>query len=113
LVDEDSQARAQLNLLRADGHDVVAIGELEKNGTPDPEVFDLAQSPKRVLLTHNAEDFHELHQERPGHQGIIAVCRDADPRKNMNHEQIAAAIRRLETLQVTIAGDFRVLNHWR
>ena len=31
-MDEDSQARAQLNLLRADGHDVVAIGELEKNG---------------------------------------------------------------------------------
>jgi hypothetical protein len=54
-VDEDSQARAQLNLLRADGHDVVAIGELAKNGTPDPEVFDLAQLLERVLLTHNAE----------------------------------------------------------
>jgi predicted nuclease of predicted toxin-antitoxin system len=53
LVDEDSQARAQLNLLRADGHDVVAIGELEKNGTADPEVFDLAQSLERVLLTHS------------------------------------------------------------
>jgi predicted nuclease of predicted toxin-antitoxin system len=72
LVDEDSQARAQLNLLRADGHDVVAIGELAKNGTPDPEVFDLAQLLERVLLTHNAEDFHALHRERPGHQGIIA-----------------------------------------
>jgi hypothetical protein len=57
LVDEDSQARAQLKLLRADGHDVVAIGELNKNGTPDREVFDLAQSLQRVLLTHNAEDF--------------------------------------------------------
>jgi predicted nuclease of predicted toxin-antitoxin system len=113
LVDEDSQVRAQLNLLRADGHDVVAIGELEKNGTADPEVFDLAQSLERVLLTHNAEDFHALHRERPGHQGIIAVHRDADPRKNMNHAQIAAAIRRLETLRVTIAGDFHVLNHWR
>jgi predicted nuclease of predicted toxin-antitoxin system len=113
LVDEDSQARAQLNPLRADGHDVVAIGELKKNGTPDPEVFDLAQSLERVLLTHNAEDFYELHLERPGHQGIIAVYRDADPRKNTNHARIAAAIRRLETLRVTIAGDFHVLNHWR
>jgi hypothetical protein len=55
------------------------------------------------------EDFHELHRKRPGHQGIIAVYRDADPHKNMNHAQIAAAIRRLETLQVTIAGDFHVL----
>ena len=83
-MDEDSQALAQLNLLRADGHDVVAIGELGKNGTADPEVFDLAQSLERLLLTHNAEDFHALHRERPGHQGIIAVYRDADPRKNMN-----------------------------
>lgn len=113
MVDEDSQARAQLNLLRADGHDVVAIGDLQKNGTPDTEVFDLAQSLERVLLTHNADDFHELHRGRPGHQGIIAVYRDADPRKNMNYAQIAGAIRRLETLQVTIAGDFHVLNHWR
>ena len=112
-MDEDSQARAQLNLLRADGHDVVAIGELEKNGTADAEVFYLAQSLERVLLTHNAEDFHALHQARPGHQGIIAVYRDADPRKNMNHAHIAAAIRRLETLRVTLVGDFHVLNHWR
>jgi len=113
LVDEDSQARAQLNLLRADGHDVVAIGELDTNGIPDPEVFDLAQSLERVLLTHNAEDFHALHRERPGHQGIIAVYRDADPRKNMNHTQIAAAIRRVDTSGVTVAGEFHVLNHWR
>ncbi len=112
-MDEDSQPRAQLNLLRADGHDVVAIGELAKNGAADPEVFELAQSLERVLLTHNADDFHELHRERPGHRGIIAIYRDADPRKNMNNEQIAAAIRRLETRRVTIAGDFHVLGHWR
>jgi len=113
LVDEDSQARSQLNILRGDGHDVVAVGELEKNGTPDEEVFDLAQSLERVLLTHNTEDFHTLHRERPGHRGIMAVYREADPRKNMNHAQIAAAIRRIDTSGVTIAGDFHVLNHWR
>lgn len=113
LVDEDSQARAQLNILRGDGHDVVAIGELGKNGTPDPEVLDLAQSLERVLLTHNTEDFHHLHRERPGHRGIMAVHRDADPRKNTNHAQIAAAIRRLEISGATIAGDFHVLNYWR
>jgi len=113
LVDEDSQARAQLNLLRSDGHDVVTIGELGRNGTPDPAVFDLAQALDRVLLTHNAEDFSELHRERPGHHGIIAVYRDADPRKNMNHAQIAAAIRRLENSGVTITGGLHVLNLWR
>lgn len=35
----------------------------------------------------------------------MAVFRDADPRKNMNHAQIAAAIRRLEASSVTIAGE--------
>ncbi len=112
-MDEDSQARDQLNVLRGDGHDVVAVGELGKNGTPDPEVFDLAQSLARVLLTHNTADFYELHREWPGHRGIMAVHRDADPRKNMNHVQIAVAVGRLETSGVTIAGDFHVLNHWR
>ncbi len=112
-MDEDSQARTQLNVLRADGHDVVAIGELKKNGAPDSEVFDLAQTLDRALLTHNSADFEVMHRQRPGHRGIIAVYRDADPRKNMNHAQIAAAIRRLETLRVTIAGEFHVLNHWR
>lgn len=113
LADEDSQARAQLNILRTDGHDVVAVGELDKNGIPDPEVFDLAQSLERVLLTHNTEDFHELHRKRPGHHGIISVYRDADPRKNMSHPEIAGAIRRLETSDVTMAGGFHILNHWR
>jgi predicted nuclease of predicted toxin-antitoxin system len=113
LVDEDSQARAQLNVLRCDGHDAVAVGELGKNGATDPEVLNLAQSLERVLLTHNTEDFHELHRARPGHRGIMAVHRDANPRKNMNHGQITVAVRRLETSDVTIAGGFHVLNHWR
>jgi predicted nuclease of predicted toxin-antitoxin system len=113
LVDEDSQARSQLNVLRGDGHDVVAVGELDKNGTPDSEVFELAQLLERMLLTHNTEDFHELHRERPEHRGIMAVFRDADPRKNMSHAHVAAAIRQLEASGVAIAGDFHVLNHWR
>jgi predicted nuclease of predicted toxin-antitoxin system len=113
LVGENSQARSQLNILRSDGHDVVAVGELDKNGTPDPEIFELAQLLEHVLLTHNTEDFHELHRERPEHRGIMAVFRGADPRKNMNHAQIAAAIRRLESSAVNVAGDFHVLNHWR
>jgi hypothetical protein len=54
-----------------------------------------------------------LHRERPRHRGVMAVYRDADPRKNMNHAQIAVAILRLETSGATIAGDFHVLNHWR
>ena len=42
LVDEDSQARKQLDVLRGAGHDVVSIAELDRNGSLDPEVFVLA-----------------------------------------------------------------------
>jgi hypothetical protein len=67
-------------------------------------VFDLAQSLERVLLTHNAEDFRQLHAARPGHHGIMAVYRDGDPRKNMTYAHICTAIQRLETSGVTVAG---------
>jgi hypothetical protein len=43
----------------------------------------------------------------------MAAYRDADPRKNMTYPQIAAAILRLETSGMAVAGDFHVLNHWR
>jgi len=42
----------------ADGHSVLE------------EVFDPAESLDRVLLTHNAEDFHALHLKRPSDHGI-------------------------------------------
>ena len=113
LVDEDSQAHAQLKVLRSDGHDVVAITDLDQNGAADTEVFELAQSLQRVLLTHNTVDFHALHQDKPDHQGILAVYRSADPRKNMSHVHIAQSIRRLETSGVAISGGFHILNHWR
>ena len=59
-MDEDSQARAQPNLLRADGHDVVAIGELAKNGTPDPGAIRRLET-LRVAI---AGDFHVLNHWR-------------------------------------------------
>jgi hypothetical protein len=31
----------------------------------------------------------------------------------MNYAQSAAAIHRIDTSDVTIAGEFHVLNHWR
>src|SRR5438445_560519 len=92
----------------------LAIPELEARAHGQWRwLVERAQLLERVLLTHNTEDFHELHREQPGHRGIMAVFRDADPRKNMSHAQVATAIRGLETSGVTIAGDFHVLNHWR
>lgn len=113
LVDEDSQAHKQIELLRSDGHDVLTINELGKNGIPDLEVFALVQSLGRVLLTHNALDFHIIHEQHADHLGVMAVFRDADPRKNMSYLDIGRAINRLELSGAPIAGKFHVLNHWR
>lgn len=113
LVGEDSQARKQLDVLRGAGHDVVSIAELDRNGSLDPEVFVLAQSSQRVLLTHNVADFHALALACPGHHGVIAIYRDGDPRKNMNYRDIGRAVSKLEASGVLISGQFHVLNHWR
>lgn len=113
LVDEDSQARRQLEILRAAGHDVVSIAELDRNGSLDSEVFALAQSSRRVLLTHNVVDFHALALAHPDHCGVIAIYRDGDPRKNMTHQDIGRAISKLEASGAPIHGQFHVLNHWR
>ena len=113
LVDEDSQARRQLEVLRSAGHDVVSIAELDQNGSLDSEVFELAQSLRRVLLTHNVVDFHALALVHPSHHGVIAIYRDGDPRKNMNYQDIGRAVSKLETSGVPVFGQFHVLNHWR
>lgn len=113
LVDEDSQARRQLEVLRGAGHDVVSIAELDKNGSPDSEVLDLAQSLQRVLLTHNVMDFQALALARPNHYGVIAIYRDSDPHKNMSYQDIGRAVLKLEASGVPILGKFHVLNHWR
>ncbi len=113
LVDEDSQARRQLEILRAAGHDVVSIAELDRNGSLDSEVFALAQSSQRVLLTHNVVDFHALALAHPNHYGVIAIYRDGDPRKNMTYQDIGRAVSKLEASGAPIHGQFHVLNHWR
>jgi predicted nuclease of predicted toxin-antitoxin system len=113
LVDEDSQARRLLEILRRDGHDVVTIAELDQNSSLDPEVFKLAQSLGRVLLTHNVMDFHALALSDSNHHGVIAVYRDSDPHKNMDYQQIGRALLKLESSGAPLSGQFHVLNHWR
>ena len=112
-MDEDSQARRQLEVLRAAGHNVVSIAELDRNGSLDPEVFALAQSSRWVLLTHNVADFHALALAHPDHCGVIAIHRDGDPRKNMTYQDIGRAVSKLEASGAPIYGQFHVLNQWR
>lgn len=57
LLDEDSQAKYLVNLLRAAGHDVVTVKEAGLGSRLDTVILDYASQELRVLLTRNCEDF--------------------------------------------------------
>ena len=66
----------------------------------------------RILLTHNCDDFEELHQANPSHSGVLAVYRNANRFKNMDFKAIVNAIANLETANVPLANQFISLNQW-
>ena len=69
LLDEDSQAKYLVNLLRGSGHDVITANDAGLGGLLDSVVLDYARQQKRVILTRNCDDFLELHQFNPFHEG--------------------------------------------
>jgi predicted nuclease of predicted toxin-antitoxin system len=112
LVDEDSQAKPLVNLLRKTGHDVLTANEASLTGKPDNVVLDYTIAKNRVLLTHNCDDFEALHKLNPNHSGILAVYRSANSLKNMSRKDIARAIANLEAASIPLVNQFISLNHW-
>lgn len=113
LLDEDSQARRLVKLLRVGGHDVLTVGESNQAGAPDSVVLDMATDEDRVLLTRNCADYLTLHKQRGSHSGILCVFQDPDPSKAMSYEDIARALTNLEKSEVPLEGLFLALNAWR
>jgi ABC-type microcin C transport system duplicated ATPase subunit YejF len=113
LLDEDSQARRLVELLRRRGHDVQTVGESNQAGAPDSVVLDMAADAGRVLLTRNCTDYLNLHEMRAAHSGILCVFQDPDPAKAMSYEDIARALMNLERSEVPLEGMFLALNAWR
>ncbi|NJL52026.1 MAG: DUF5615 family PIN-like protein [Hydrococcus sp. SU_1_0] len=112
LIDEDSQAKLLVNLLRKAGHDVVTINELELSGSDDTVVLDCARKQERVLLTQNCQDFETLHQLNSIHPGILAIYQDNYSSKNMLLKDIVKAIANLEAANIPLINQFISLNHW-
>ena len=75
LIDEDSQAKRLVSLLRQGGHNVVTVNEAGLMGQSDPVVLNYASNNNRILLTFNCRDFQTLHLT-PEHLEILAVYRD-------------------------------------
>jgi hypothetical protein len=113
LLDEDSQGRLLVRLLRGAGHDVVTVGEAGLNSRSDSEVFAHGIGEDRVLLTRNVPDFELLHNENRDHPGILAEYEGADTAKNMGDTDIARAIENLESSGWNFRGEFVALNDWQ
>jgi len=112
IFDEDSHAQLLVKLLTAAGHDVLTINEIGLAGCTDDVVLDYVIQENRILLTHNCDDFEELHQGNPSHSGILAVYRNANPLKNMGFKAIVKAIANIETANVPLINQFISLNQW-
>ncbi|MBW4668130.1 MAG: DUF5615 family PIN-like protein [Cyanomargarita calcarea GSE-NOS-MK-12-04C] len=69
-----------VNLLRAEGHDVLTSYEAgEANqGIPDDQVLQYAKATNRILITENRQDFIDLHCTVSNHAGIIIFKYDRD-----------------------------------
>jgi predicted nuclease of predicted toxin-antitoxin system len=112
LLDEDSQAKYLVNLLRAAGHDVVTVKEANLEGHPDSAVLNYAKQELRVLLTRNCDDFQELHLIDSVHSGILTIYQEPHPARNMSYQAIVKAISNLEAANYELNNQFVVLNQW-
>lgn len=79
IIDEDSQDKVLVRLLREAGHDVVTVNEAGLMSQPDSKVFHHAVDKNRIILTLNCRDFKTLHQSNSNHPGIFVVYQEADP----------------------------------
>ena len=112
LIDEDSQAKPLVSLLKKAGHDVITANEAGLARKVDSLVLDYARRENRVLLTHNCDDFEALHQEDPIHPGILVIYQNDLRSKNMGRQEIVRAIANLETANIPLANQFISLNQW-
>ena len=86
-------------------------------GDSDPIHLSHAIREKRVLVTHNCDDFTELHllitESGGSHPGIFLVRMDNDRRRDMAPHHIALAIQKVLHSGLAIANQLVTLNQWR
>lgn len=112
LVDEDSQRRILIQLLRAAGHDVLTVNEAGLNSQDDDIVFSQARQENRIVLTRNVQDFKALHNNEGRHPGILVEHQNNDPAMNMKIVDIVQAIGNIEASGWNLTGQLVALNAW-
>lgn len=112
-LDDCAYSKRLRRMLLEAGHQVVTPFEANISGADDIRHFEYACRHQLVVLTKDADDFEELHQQDKQHFGILAVCEEADRSKNMGYADIVRAIDNLLSASVPLVGQFYILNHWR
>ena len=86
-------------------------------GQSDPMHLIHAIETTRAFVTHNYDDFEDLHDliKTAGgrHPGILIVRKDNDSARDLSVRGIVNAIRKLELSGQTIESEYHILNQWR
>ena len=112
LLDEDTQAKRPVALLREAGHDAQTVTEALLTDQSDAAVLSYARRQGRLVLTRNCGDLQALHKAGPSHPGILGIFQYNNPDKDMSYPDIVAAIANLQASGWAFAGEFIVLNQW-
>jgi len=116
-LDEDISSTLLAQLLRSTGHDVQTPTEAGMLGEDDPVQLTHAVQEDRVLLTGNQDDFQNLQNLamalRGHHPGILVVCKENNPKRDLTIRGIVRAIGKLLVAGVPTADQLIILNHWR
>jgi hypothetical protein len=116
-LDDDTVNRFLVALLRQAGHDVRLPADVGLSGRHDAVHLRHAIQSGRACLTHNYEDFEELHelmQEGRGqHCGILVIRRETARSKNLRGHHLVRAIEKLAASGLMIHNHYHVLNQWR
>lgn len=116
-LDDDLDSNLLISFPRRVRHEVVSPREVGTRGVVDAAHLSYAAAHALVLLTANAADFIELHEEwlmqGREHQGILIVYRENNPTRDMSSQQIAQAVTRLEQSGLPLKNLYHNLNFWR
>jgi hypothetical protein len=86
-------------------------------GWNDSDHLDYAAQHGYALLTHDPEDFQDLHDlwqaQGQQHSGVLLVYQDNDASKDMAPSDIARAIENLLASGLPIVNNVYTLNRWR
>ena len=116
-LDDDSAWPLLAHLLRHAGHDVELPVEAGLSGAADPVHLGHAVQTNRVLLSHNYQDFQDLHKlvliVGGHHPGILLVRKDNNPKRDLDARGIVRAVTKLLASGLVLVDQLQVLNHWR